>query len=124
MDCLHMYSRTCPFLLQKLLCHRYLLSLRFRHGKLTLFLIPREAQESGILTGNNARDVADEAGIAVLRTPHSPASCADFVANLNDPKKLLICRSHSAPSPFSSDKESVPDLLNPGHSPGLTSSIV
>ncbi|KAK3404917.1 hypothetical protein EUGRSUZ_K01218 [Eucalyptus grandis] len=90
-------------------------------------LNPREAEESGISAGDNVpsgtRDVADDAGIAVPRTPRS-SSFADFVANLNNPKKLLICRSHSAPSLFSSIKESVPDLLNPGRAPELTSSIV
>ncbi|XP_010035921.2 two pore potassium channel c [Eucalyptus grandis] len=91
-------------------------------------LNPREAEESGISVGDNVpsgtRDVADDASIAVPRTPCSSSSFADFVANLNNPKKLLICRSHSAPSLFSSIKESVPDLLNPGRAPELTSSIV
>ncbi|XP_030466713.1 two-pore potassium channel 3-like isoform X2 [Syzygium oleosum] len=89
-------------------------------------LNPREAEESGISACDNlpsgARDVAHDAGITIPRTPRSSSSYVNFVANLNN--KKIICRSHSAPSMFSSNKESVPDLSFPGRAPELTSSIV
>ncbi|XP_030538585.2 two-pore potassium channel 3-like [Rhodamnia argentea] len=90
-------------------------------------LHPGRAEESGMSTNDNlssgVRDAADDDGIVPApRTPRSSPSYVDLVANLNNTKKLLIRRSHSAPAMFSGKKELVRDI--PGRAPEFTFSIV